>query len=101
MLRAQKSKSPRTTKLPAVERGMAFFHRNENATTSCANFSATTERSFNRRAISTKIDNLRGKLDRAVRRRRSQKFNRVLGGHGARRMIRAGLFHQMISRGPI
>ena len=80
---------------------MAFFDRDKNATAGCASFSAGAQRAVNRRAVTGEIDNVRGKEDRTVGRSRPEKFDRVLSGHGARWMIRAGVFHQMISRGPV
>jgi len=85
---------------------MTFFDRNENAAACRANFSATAQRAFNCRTIDpsrtgTKIDNVRGKRDWTVGRRWSEQFDRIFGGHRARRMIRAGVFHQMISRSPV
>ena len=48
-----------------MKRRMTLFDRNENAVTSCANFSARAQCSFNRRAIGPSrtgtIDNVRGK----------------------------------------
>src|SRR5205807_10481990 len=40
-------------------------------------------------------------LDGSVGRRRSQQLDRIVRGDGARRMVRSGFLHQVISRGPI
>ena len=90
-----------------MKRWMTFFDRDEDSTARRANFSASAQRSLNRRAVSgpsrtdTIIDNVRRKRDWAVGRRWSQKLNRIFGSHGARRTIRGGALHQMISGGPV
>ena len=47
--------------LPAMERRVSFFHGDENAATSRANFSSGIQRSINCRAIAPKIDHVRRK----------------------------------------
>ena len=66
---------------------VAFFHGYENAATGRTNFSASRQRSFDSRTITTEIDNLRGKLNQTARRCGSQQFDRVFGCDRARSVI--------------
>jgi len=82
-------------------RGMAFLHCDKGAAAGRAYFPAAAQRAFNRRAISSRFDDFRAEVDRPVGRRRTEQFDRVIGSHGARNAVRAGLFHEVISRGPV
>jgi len=82
-------------------RGMAFLHCDKGAAAGRAYFPAAAQRAFNRRAISSRFDDFRAEVDRPVGRRRTEQFDRVIGSHGARNAVGAGLFHEVISRGPV
>jgi hypothetical protein len=84
-----------------MKRGMTFLDRDENAAAGRTNFSARRERSFDRRAIVRKIDNVRREMNKIIGGRRTQKLDRVFRRHCARRVIVARTFHQMICARPI
>jgi hypothetical protein len=97
--RSLKSKDVR--RLPAMKRRMTFLHRHERPSASRANFPAGSQSSFDHRFAPLRFDNLRGKKNRPVSRRRPQEFDRVIRGDGAGRPIFAAQFHQMPGRRPV
>jgi len=92
---------PRDYNSPAMIRRMSFFDGDKISAASRTNFSSGTQCSLHRRPILAKIDNLGGKKKWPIRRRWPKQLDGVFCGDRARRMVRVGAFHQMISRCPI
>jgi hypothetical protein len=88
-------------RLPSMVRGMAFLHRNENSAACGANFSASTECSFDGCTVITNLHNLGREKNGVVRRCRPQQFDGVFCGDCARRATFACAFHQMIGCRPV
>src|ERR1700730_17026526 len=86
---------------PSVICGMTFLHRDKDAAARCANLSTGAQTSFNGRAIPYQIDHVRRKEYRCMRRRWAKQLDPVLGGNCTGRVVRAGAFHQVISRCPV
>lgn len=84
-----------------MERGVTFFDRNENAATSCADFSAGGQRPLDRRTIIRKIDNFRGQMHGTICRGGSKKLNRIFRRDRAWCGIGIRALHQMIGPGPV
>ena len=80
---------------------MAFRHGHESSAAGRANFSASRQCSFDRRATGSRFRHFRGEENRSVRRCRAEQLNRVIRRHGAGRTIVARRFHQVPRRRPI
>jgi len=82
-------------------RRMAFFHGNENSTARGANFSSSSQCSFDGRTVVSDLNNPGGEIHGVVRRCRSHHLDGVFRSNCAGRAIFTCVFHQMVSRRPV
>src|SRR6266851_157549 len=85
-----------TSRLPAVIRGVARLHRNEQAGRRRADLAAGMQLRFDRGAVAGDLDRVRDDLDVAVRGCRSLELDAVFRRHRTRRSVGAGLLHKVV-----